>query len=82
MAKTTIELADDLVSRARSYAAKEKTTLRALVERGLHAVLAADASADRFQLQDASVGGRGLRTEFQSTDWRRIRDAAYEGRGG
>ena len=35
-----------------------------------------------FQLQDASVGGRGLQPEFQSADWQRIREAAYEGRGG
>ena len=34
------------------------------------------------QLQDASVGGRGLQQEFQSADWQRIREAAYEGRGG
>ena len=32
--------------------------------------------------QDASVGGRGLQPEFQSADWHRIREAAYEGRGG
>ena len=35
-----------------------------------------------FQLQDASIGGRGLQPEFQSADWHRIREAAYEGRGG
>ena len=36
----------------------------------------------QFQLQDASVGGRGLQPEFQNADWQRIREAAYEGRGG
>ena len=34
-----------------------------------------------FQLQNASVGGRGLQPEFHSADWPRIREAAYEERG-
>ena len=80
--KTTIELADDLVERAKALAVKQRTTLRALVERGLYEVLSADEEPVPFQLQDASVGGRGLRPEFQSADWHRIRKAAYEGRGG
>ena len=80
--KTTVELADDLFNRARAHAAKEGTSLRALVERGLHGVLDADEKSVRFQLQDASVGGRGLRTELQGADWHRIREAVYEGRGG
>ena len=80
--KTTIELAEDLVERAKAHAAKRGTTLRALVERGLHDVLSADEEAIPFQLQDASVGGRGLRPEFRGAGWHRIREAAYEGRGG
>jgi len=80
--KTTIELADDLVHRAKAHAAERKTTLRALVERGLHEVLNADAQAVRFRLEDASVSGRGLHKEFQGAEWPRIRGAAYEGRGG
>ena len=80
--KTTIELADDLVERAKAHAARQKTTLRALVERGLHEVLNADEQPVRFRLEDASVGGRGLRKEYQGAEWPRIRDAAYEGRGG
>ena len=80
--KTTIELADDLVERAKAHAAKQGTTLRALVERGLHDVLSADEKLVPFQLPDASFGGKGLRPEFQGADWHRIREAAYEGRGG
>ena len=80
--KTTIELADDLVERAKAHATKQGTTLRALVERGLHDVLSADEEPAPFQLQDASVGGRGLHPEFRGANWHRIREAAYEGRGG
>ena len=80
--KVTIELADDLLGRAKAHAATQKTTLRALVERGLREVLNADEQPVRFRLEHASVGGRGLRKEYQGAEWPGIRDAAYEGRGG
>ena len=80
--KTTIEISDDLARKARAHAASEGTTLRALVERGLRQVLRADRKPHRFKLRDASVGGLGLQAEFRDADWQRIREAAYEGRGG
>ena len=80
--KVTIELAHDLVDRAKAHAAKQRTTLRALVEQGLHEVLNANEEPVRFRLEDASVGGRGLQKEYQGAEWSRIRGAAYEGRGG
>ena len=73
--KTTIELADDLVERARAHATKEKTTLRALVERGLRGVLDADERPVAFRLRDASVGG-GLCAEFRGAGGHRVREAA------
>ena len=79
--KVTIELADDLVDRAKAHAAKQRTSLRALVEQGLHEVLNADEPV-RFRLEQASVGGRGLQKEYQGVEWPRIRGAAYEARGG
>lgn len=79
--KTTIEISDDLARKAKAHAAKEETTLRALVDRGLREVLRAERKPHRFELRDARVGGHGLQTEFQDADWQRIREAAYEGRG-
>ena len=82
MAKTTIELPDNLVAEAKELAAREGTTLRALVEAGLRSVLERRAARDaRFRLRDASVEGRGLQGEFRGAGWNRIRDAVYEGRG-
>ena len=80
--KVTIELADDLVDRAKAHAAKQGTTLRALVERGLREVLNADEKPIQFRLEDASVGGQGLQKEYEGAEWPRIRGAAYETRGG
>jgi hypothetical protein len=79
--KTTVEISDSLAREAKAVAAREKTTLRALIEDGLREVLKSKRRSARFTLRDASFGGRGLQPEFKSADWNRMRDAAYEGRG-
>lgn len=80
--KTTVELSDALAEEAKAVARREKTTLRALIEAGLRQLLRDRRRKASFQLRDASFGGRGLRPEFRDGDWQRIREAAYEGRGG
>ncbi len=80
--KTTVEISDELAKAAKEQAAREKTSLRALIEAGLRAVLRERSRRGRFQLRDASFRGNGLRPEFRSGSWERIREAAYEGRGG
>ena len=79
--KTTIEIADPLLREARRLAAREGTTLRALVERGLHQVLAENKSEAPFKLRRASFKGQGLQAEFRDVPWEKLRDAVYEGRG-
>ena len=79
--KTTIEIADALLERAKRLAIRESTTLRELVERGLRQVLRESGSATQFKLRDARVGGQGLRSDYEAAGWDRIRDAAYEGHG-
>lgn len=78
--KTTIEIADGLLRQAKALARREGTTVRALVEAGLRAVLREERARPRFVLRDASFGGKGLRPEFEER-WDEIRDAIYEGRG-
>jgi hypothetical protein len=80
--KTTIEIPDPLLEEAKRQAARDHTTLRALVEAGLRAVLKGRRSRARFRLRDASFRGTGLTDEFQGADWERIREAAYETHGG
>ena len=77
--KTTIEISDDLAARAKAYAAKERSTLRSLVERGLREILRFEERREQFELRDASVGGRGLQAEYEDADWSRIREVSYEG---
>lgn len=75
--KTTIEISDAILERAKAVAAREGTTLRALVEDGLRQVLRS-RRAGAFKLRDASVDGSGLTQEFQGASWDALRDAAYE----
>ncbi|HZX97640.1 MAG TPA: type II toxin-antitoxin system VapB family antitoxin [Myxococcales bacterium] len=78
--KTTVEISDALLAAARKLAAKNGTTVRALIEEGLRRVVEA-RSTRRFKLQDRSWGSGGLRPELRGASWEQIRDASYEGRG-
>ena len=81
--KTTIELADALLEEARRVARREGTTLRALVEQGLRQAIAQrQRRTAPFRLRDASFGRGGLRPELEGASWDRLRELAYEGRGG
>ena len=80
--KTTVEIPDPLAEEAKALARREKTTLRALIEAGLRHVVRDRLRRARFQLRDASFGGRGLQPDFRDGDWQRIREAAYEDHGG
>jgi hypothetical protein len=81
--KTTIELPEPLVERAKRLAARDSTTLRELVEAGLRHVLKERSSRkEPFVLRDARVEGQGLSEEFVGAGWSEIRNASYAGRGG
>lgn len=80
--KTTIEISDSLLEEARKLAAREKTTVRALVEQGLRHVVTGRKNRGVFKLRKASFKGEGLQTGFAGATWEQMRDAIYEGRGG
>ena len=79
--KTTIEIAGPLLVEAKALAAREKTTLRALIEEGLRHVLRDKAAGRKpFKLKDCSVGGGGLTPEMEAKGgWSKLREAAYPG---
>ena len=80
--KTTVEISDALLREAKRVAARDKTTVRALIEEGLRTSLAGRTDKGRFRLRDASYGKGGLRPEVEEGSWERLRDLMYEGRGG
>lgn len=79
--KTTVEIPDALLDRARRTAAREKTTVRRLIEEGLRRILAERRRPGGFRLRDASFAGDGLHADVAAGGWDRIRDHVYEGRG-
>jgi hypothetical protein len=79
--KTTVEISDSLLREARRLAAREGVTLRTLVERGLHRVVAETTHGAPFKLRRASFRGKGRQPELRDASWDRVRDLAYEGRG-
>jgi hypothetical protein len=80
--RTSIDMPDALLAKAKLVARRRGTTLRELVIEGLHAVVDRQARAPRFQLRDASFGKGGLVEGLDETDWDRLRELSYEGRGG
>jgi len=79
--KTTLDISDPLLREARKVAARERTTLRALVEQGLRRLIAEKQRRPKFRLRKASFKGRGLRPELRDAGWDRLRELAYERRG-
>ncbi|HEV8722030.1 MAG TPA: type II toxin-antitoxin system VapB family antitoxin [Candidatus Binatia bacterium] len=81
--KTTIEISDSLLDEAKKLAAKEGTTVRALVEQGLRRIVAErKKSRGAFRLRKATFKGKGLQPGVQDATWDRIRESIYQGRGG
>jgi hypothetical protein len=80
--KTTLDIPEPLLREARKLARREGTTLRSLVEKGLRRVVMEEKRTQPFRLRKASFKGRGMRRELRDAGWDRIRELAYEGRGG
>lgn len=81
--KTTVDISDPLLRKARKLAAREHVTLRALIERGLHRVVAdAQVKSPWFKLRRATFKGKGLQPAHRDASWEEIRALAYEDHGG
>ena len=62
-------------------AAREGVTLRTLVERGLHRVVAETKREAPFKLRRASFKGKGRQPELSEASWDRVRGLVYKDRG-
>ena len=80
--KTTVDIPDELVARAKAVAARERTTFRRVLIDGLRDVVERRTRRAGFRLRRASFKGKGLQPEFAAGSWEEIREAAYRGRGG
>ncbi|MCS6951477.1 MAG: hypothetical protein RMK57_09840 [Bryobacterales bacterium] len=78
--KTTVEISDALLRRAKQIAAERGVTLRELLETGLrHVVESEEARKRPFRLRRRPFRGKKLALEG---GWDAVRQLIYEGRGG
>lgn len=75
--KTTVEISDALLDAARQVAARERTTVRSLIEEGLRHVVSRRSGA-KYRLRDASVSGKGPAPDVDGKGWDAVRDRIYE----
>jgi Arc/MetJ family transcription regulator len=75
--KTTIELSDEVLARAKRQAQREGKTLREVVERALRQQLDAGTADRPFQLKRHAFRGKGLQPGGTEGDWQSIRDLIY-----
>jgi hypothetical protein len=80
--KTTVELSDSLLRQVKRVALSERTTVKALIERGLRLVVAGRKHGAKFTLRKAAFRGDGLVSGRSLRDWATIRDLVYSERGG
>ena len=75
--KTTLNIQDELLSRAKRRARRTGRTLRAVVEEGLRKVLSTESPRDRYILPDHSVGEPGGRDPLEAYSWQDLREVSY-----
>ncbi len=75
--KTTVEVRDDLLVRAKRHARRTGRPLRAVIEEGLRLVLATPAGRGRYRLPDCSVGSAGQPDPLEAYSWQDLRAEIY-----
>ncbi|HYO45323.1 MAG TPA: type II toxin-antitoxin system VapB family antitoxin [Gemmatimonadota bacterium] len=79
--KTTVEIADTLLTDARRVAQREGTTLRALVEEGLRRIVGERSERKEFELRKVTFPGEGVDPDLDGGSWEKIRRRIYEDPG-
>jgi hypothetical protein len=74
--KTTLEIQDALLERAKRHARRLGRPLRAIVEEGLRRVLERSAPA-AYELPDASVGNPAAVDPLEALSWQDLRGEIY-----
>lgn len=75
--KTTLDIQDALLERAKRHARRVRQPLRAIVEEGLRRVLSEVSAPQTYQLPDASVGDPGAPDPLEAYSWQDLRAEIY-----
>jgi hypothetical protein len=78
--KTTVEIPDALLERARLQARQSGRPVRALIEEGLRLVLQAGSATVDYRLPDRSIGVPDGPNPLEAMSWQDLRDEVYGGR--
>ena len=76
--KTTIDIHDELLVRAKRHARDTGRPLRAVVEEGLRLVLATPEAAQPYRLPDLSVGDPTDEDPLEAYSWQDLSEIIYE----
>ena len=77
--KTTVEISDALLVRAKRHARSVGRPLRALIEDGLRHVLEVEPKRATYRLADRSVGEADGPNPLEAMSWQDLRDEIYGG---
>jgi len=77
--KTTVEISDALLARAKRHARRVGRPLRALIEDGLRHVLDVVPARKKYRLPDLSVGDPHGPNPLEGLRWKDLRDTIYGG---
>ena len=75
--KTTLNIQDELLIRAKHHAQRTGRTLRAVVEDGLRRVLSEIDNRQPYILPDHSAGEVGGRDPLEAYSWQDLREIIY-----
>lgn len=75
--KTTLDIQDELLIRAKKLAKKTGKPLRAVVEESLQATLAVAEEAPKYVLPDMSVGDASADDPLERLSWQDLRSEIY-----
>ena len=76
--KTTMDIEDVLLGRAKRHAKRVGWPLRAVVEEGLRRVLSERPEDAAYELPDASVGDPGAADPLEALSWQDLRAEIYD----
>ena len=75
--KTTVDIQDELLARAKRHAKDTGRTLRAVIEDGLREVLAAPTGPNPYRLPDLSTGHTEAEDPLEAYSWQDLRGLIY-----
>ena len=79
--KTTLDIKDELLIRAKKFAKRSGKPLRAVVEDSLRLALAQESKQHAYKLPDCSTGDPGADDPLESLTWQELREEIYAVQG-